>query len=273
MRYGIETNRDIPGQTEEKGDRTMADISEKLKDLSKQAVKLRDSEGRPWHEVASELGTSTGKAILAYEFGKVKPADRVTAPNEAAMGKKVATMRDKDGLSWGRIQARTDLGEQTLRRLYTEATGKDTLGNRIGKGGRYPGQSGKTPRKASGAKKAPAKKAGGVKKAVAKKATGVKKTAAKKATGVKKVAKKSGTATSGTTTGGAKVALVDMDLDQISERLEGRRIQVQVGDSDRRNSFQVKSVRELDGDNLSFLDAKTNNVRTIKVSGIKVASK
>lgn len=262
----------------------MADISDKLSDLSKRAVKLRDSDGLPWHEVAGELNVSTGKALLAYEFGKVKPKDRVTWNSDAEGGKKIATMRDKEGLSWGRISARTGQGEQHLRKLYETHTGSSALGNRIGKGGRYPGQgSGKSPRKAGAAKKAPAKKVAAAKKAPAVKATGarkaggVKKSAAKKAVGAKKVAKKSASPAGRTTTSGAGAAshkaLVDMNFDEISERLEGRRIGVQVGDSERRNTFNVKVVRGLDGDNLSFLDSKSDNVRTIKVSGIKVVGK
>jgi len=264
-----------------KGDKTMADIAEKLADLSKKAVKLRDKDGLPWHEIAGELGTSSGKALLAYEFGKVAPGDRVTAKNEAELGKKVAQLRDRDGLSWGRIQARTGMGEQTLRRLYTEATGKDTLGHRIGKGGRYPGSTnGKSPTKrTAAAKKAPAKKA-----VAAKKAPAVKKaTAAKKASGVKKAGgakkaggrKSSGTPSGRTTTSAGTKALVDMTGDELKERLTGKRIQVQVADTDRRNTHVVKVVRGYDAKsgNLDFIDNATGNVRTVKVSAIKVASK
>lgn len=255
----------------------MADITDKLSDLSKKAVKLRDKDELAWHEVAGELETSVGKAMLAYEFGKVKPADRVTAKNDAELGRKIVQLRDKEGLSWGRISARTGQGEQRCRSLYEEATGTSTLGNRIGKGGRHPGSgNGKSPRRAGAAKKAPAKKTGAVKKTPGvKKATGARKTtgAAKKATGVKKVAKKSGTATGRTTTSGTK-ALVDMDFDEISERLEGRKIGVQVGgDESKIRTHNVKSVKKLDGDELSFIDAQTGNTHVVKVHSIKRASK
>lgn len=246
----------------------MADITDKLADLSKRAVKLRDKDGMPWHEVAGELETSVGKAMLAYEFGKVKPADRVDATPA-----NVKRLRDKEKLSWGRISARTGQGEAHCRALYEEATQTSALGNRIGKGGRYPGSTGKSPRKAGGVKKAPAKKSAAAKKApAAKKATGARKSggAAKKATGAKKVAKKASSATGRTATSGSG-SLADMNFDEISARLEGRRIRVQTDAG--LKTLSVKSVKSLDGDNLSFIDAKTSNTRTVKVSTIKGASK
>jgi len=253
----------------------MADISEKLADLSKEAVDLRDKQELPWHEIAGQLGVSVGKALLAYEFGKVKPKDRVSWTTDAQGGKLVAAMRDKEGLSWGRIQARTGQGEQYLRRLYEEHTGSSTMGNRIGKGGRYPGQAG-APRKATGARKAPAKKATAAKKAPAKKAAARKVGAAKKSP-TKRVAKKAASSTRRTTASGngsgPKKDLVDMDYDELSERLEGKRIGVQIGDSERTTTYTVRSVKELDGNNVSFIDAKSGNTRTIKVDAIKRASK
>lgn len=255
----------------------MADITEKLSDLSKRAVKLRDKDELAWHEVAGELGTSVGKAMLAYEFGKVKPADRVTAASDEALGVKIVKLRDKDGLSWGRISARTGRGEQQCRSLYTEATGQSTLGNRIGKGGRHPGGGGKSPRKAGAAKKAPAKKVGAAKKAPAKKATGAKKVAKKvaaKKTTARKAAKSSGNGAGRTTTSGPS-KLVDMNEDQIRERLTGRRIRVALGDPSEGHykTFDVLSVRGLSDGTLSFIDAKTSNVRQVRVSGIKNATK
>lgn len=256
----------------------MADISEKIADLSKQAVKLRDKDGLPWHEVAGELGVSTGKALLAYEFGKVKPADRVDPTP-----KNVVRLRDKEGLSWGRISARTGHGEASLRALYEEGSGTSAVGNRIGKGGRYPGQGGKSPRKAGAAKKAPAKKsvakkATAVKKTtgVAKKAGGAKKAVAKKAGGVKKSARKAAAPAAGgtTNTGGRNKAktLVDMDFDELSERLEGRKIGVAISGTDRTKTHEVKSVKSLDGDQMTFLDPDLKT-HTVRVADIKRASK
>lgn len=263
----------------------MADITDKLSDLSKRAVKLRDKDDLPWHEVAGELGVAVGKAMLAYEFGKVKPADRVTAATDEALGKKIVALRDKEGLSWGRISARTGHGEGHCRRLYTAASGTSTIGNRIGKGGRYPGDgNGKTPRKAAAAKKAPAKKTGGVKKAVAKKTVGVKKaTGAKrvggaKKTTAKKAAKQSGTANGRTTTSGGgnpQKVLVEMTLAELQERLQGRKIKIAIGDpSEKRfRTLEVLSVRGLNGDVADVIDAKTGNVRPVHVSAIKAASR
>jgi hypothetical protein len=244
------------------------EIGDKLADLGKQAVKLRDRDELAWHDVAGTLDTSVGKVMLAYEFAKVAPGDRVTARTDAELGKKIASLRDKEGLSWGRIMARTGYGEQTVRRLYEDATGTSTKGNRIGKGGRHPGSNGsarKAPAKKAAAKKAPAKKAPGKRAPAAKKA-------AKKAPG-KRVAKKAAPSGGGATaSNGAKPSIVDMDYDQLVERLEGRAIQVTRSDGKPR-AYKVRSVRSLEDGTVEFIDATTGNVHSVTTDSIVKVSK
>jgi hypothetical protein len=245
------------------------EIGDKLEALGKQAVKLRDKDELAWHDVAGQLEASVGKVMLAYEFAKVAPGDRVTASTDAALGKKIAQLRDKDGLSWARIMARTGYGEQTCRRLYEDATGTSTKGNRIGKGGRHPGTGG-APAKKAAAKKAPAKKAV-AKKAPGKRAPAAKK-AAKKAPG-KRVARKAASSGGGATApNGAKPAIVDMDFDQLAERLEGRGIQVARSDGGTR-AYKVRSVRGLENGTVEFIDATTGNVHSVTTDSIKKVSK
>ena len=246
------------------------DIAASLATLSKQVEKLRDKEGKAWHEIAGETGQSIGKCILAYEFATV-PDDELVSfkqENAADLGKKVVKLRNQ-GMSWGRISARTNVGEQRLRTLFDDAGGNDrsatAKGDRIGKGGRYPGSNGSTPTKRvakkAAAKKSPAKKAPATKKAAAKKQV------AKKAPGAKK-SRVSASPGGGTTTAAGKVQLVDMDLDGLNERLSGKTIKVTV--NGRTQSIDVKSVRTLE-DGVATLLAVGGNTRTVKVDTIRAA--
>jgi len=138
------------------------------KELGETIVELRE-DGAKWEEIAGEVGTSTGRAMLIYFEATVKPKDRIKGANDEELGEKIATARDDDRLSWGQIMARTGLSETKCRKLYEEATGNSTRGHRIGKGGRYPDGTTPPPRpaktrekpaKKAAAKKAPAKASG-----------------------------------------------------------------------------------------------------------------
>ena len=112
------------------------------KELADKVVKLRDDEGKKWSEINEILGTATGKCMLAYSWAKVPKGERI----KAATAADVVRLRDDQSLSWGDISVRTGINENACRSMYTEATKKSTLGNRIGKGGRHPGQSSGEPR-------------------------------------------------------------------------------------------------------------------------------
>lgn len=160
-------------------------------DKSARIVSLKES-GKTWAEISNAVGLPQGKCMFLYEAATVTPKNKITAKSEEDLKKKIAAARG-EGLSWGVISARSGKSEGYCRAAFTEVTGEAASGNRIGKGGRYPGADGAAkPVKKAAAKKAtksvkkaaapaPAKKA--VKKALAtKKATGaVKKAAAKKA--------------------------------------------------------------------------------------------
>lgn len=246
------------------------EITERLEGLGKQVLKLRDKDGLAWHEIAANVGESMGKTMLAYEFAKVKPSEVVTARNDTEMGKKIVALRDKENLSWGVISARTRTPESTCRGLYTAATGTDTKGLRIGKGGRFPGSSnGARPAKKAPVKKQVAKKAP-VKKQVAKKAPVGKKAPGKKAP-AKKQSGRSASPGGRTTTAAGKGQLVDADYDTLVERLEGKTIQVE-REGRKAEVFKVRSVTRLDGGNVSFIDGRSGNERTVPVASIKRAA-
>lgn len=120
-----------------------------------EVLKLRDTEGMKWGEVAEAMGISSGKAILVYNFATLKPKDKIKDPTPAD----VQRFRDVEGLSWGILMARTGLSEGALRSMYEEKAGRSAKGTRVGKGGRFPGEtSGDKPAPAA-AKKTAAKKA------------------------------------------------------------------------------------------------------------------
>lgn len=124
-------------------------------DEEKQEVlKLRDTEGMKWGEVAEAMGISSGKAILIYNFATLKPKDKIKDPTPAD----VQRFRDQEGLSWGILMARTGLSEGALRSMYEEKAGRSAKGTRVGKGGRFPGEeTGEEAAPKPAAKKAAAK--------------------------------------------------------------------------------------------------------------------
>lgn len=153
-------------------------------ELGETIVELREG-GAKWEEIAGEVGTSTGRAMLIYFEATVKPKDKIKGANDEELGEKIAAARDEDKLSWGQIMARTGLSETKCRKLYEEATGNSTRGHRIGKGGRYPDGTTPPPRPAATKKKAAAKKAP-AKKAAAKGSSGPS-AAAKKIAGLSEI--------------------------------------------------------------------------------------
>ena len=124
------------------------------KELMDQIKSLRE-DGQKWDEISKTVAMPAGKCMLIHSFATVKPKDRI----KNATGEDIAKMRDDEALSWADISARTGFPHTACRTLYEEHTGSPTLGNRVGRGGRHPGDgSGPRPKKAS-AKKAAAKSA------------------------------------------------------------------------------------------------------------------
>ena len=250
----------------------MADIRDKMEEMAKKAVKLRDKDGLAWHDVAGSLDTSVGKAMLAYNFGKVTPSERVTAKNDQELAKKIVSLRDREQVSWGIISARTGRGEAQCRALYESVKGVgSTRGNRIGKGGRFPG--GTTAKKAPAkkvvakktvAKKAPVKKAASSGRPAAKKAGGARKAPAKKAA---KAGSRGGSAPN------TNHPLVGLDYSDLAEKLEGRTITV-VREGRKDEHIKVKTVKALNGEEATLIDtdAKTRTVRVREIQRMSRAA-
>jgi len=117
--------------------------------------------GRTTQPIAESLNITVGKAIFLYETATTSAADKITFTTEADLNKKIVAAR-KQGLSWGKIAARSGVPEGRVKSGWTKVTGQDTLGQSIGKGGRRPNgvpvKAAKAKAKAAPAKKAPTAK-------------------------------------------------------------------------------------------------------------------
>jgi hypothetical protein len=121
---------------------------------SDEIVRLRDNEGYKWNKISDAVDTPIGKCMLIYNFAKVPKKDRI----KNATGEDIAKLRDDSRLSWGVISARTGYPEGSCKSMYAAHTGRSALGNRIGKGGRHPGDGSGEPKtpKSKATKEAPA---------------------------------------------------------------------------------------------------------------------
>lgn len=105
--------------------------------LAERIVELRENDNN-WATISEETGVGQGKAMLLYMYATTEDSDKINLTgNEDKDGPKIVKAREA-GLSWGQIMARTGIGEGKLRALFEAASGESTLGNRVGKGGRYP---------------------------------------------------------------------------------------------------------------------------------------
>lgn len=104
-------------------------------ELMERVKSLREDDSKKWGEIAEELEVSVGKVMFLYECSKVKPKDRIKYEDDDDLAKQIVAAR-KEGQAWGTIMARAQIGEGKARSLYTQATGEDTKGLRVGKGGR-----------------------------------------------------------------------------------------------------------------------------------------
>lgn len=195
------------------------------------------SDDKSWDEVASEMEMGQGRCMYLYMIGTTGEDDVIE--DDKNLAKSIVTARDKQNLSWGQISART-LGvvpEGRVKSIYAETTGNETHGLRLeGKGGRPAAENGAAPKKASAAKKGTAKTPAGA---------------------------KGGKGTSDVNP--EKKLLVDMNLKEISDRLEGAKVSVKTGAGIK--TGLVKKVTSLKGGKVSFLNEK-DETRTISVASI-----
>jgi hypothetical protein len=222
---------------------------------AKQVARMRDN-GQSWAEISEELEIGTGKAMLLNLYARVEDEDRITG-TEAQVARQVVKVRN-DGYSWGAIMARTGMGEQKLRRMYEEATGETTKGNRIGKGGRYPGDV-KPDDDDAPVRKSTAKKAGAAKKA------------AKVAKGVAKAGKAGGAAERSVNEDGNH-PLVDMPLPALKQRLEGKKVGVR-RDSGRTEHIRIRTIKSKTRDGEMVFTDDNGKTRTVLITHIASATK
>lgn len=184
-------------------------------------------------EIAKSEGVAKGQVALALLRGRVPVKSRqLLEDDEDTLAKETVRLRNDESLSWGIISATLGVPESRVRTVYSEATGSPHKGNRIGKGGRHPGD-------VNGAKSPAAKKAAGsTKKAPA--------------------------------AGGKVVPIREMDLEQLQGRLDGGTT-ITVGRGTKSTKHKVKNVTGLTNGEMTFADAK-GAARTVKVNDITKAS-
>ena len=206
----------------------MATKTAEVDTLQEQIVKLRN-EGHKWADIADAVGVPPGKCMLEYDRATIPARDRV----KNATPEKIVELRDS-GLSWGKIMAMTGLPETKARSMYTEGSGIDTLGHRIGKGGRFPGNG----QDADGQRVKPAK--GTTKKTVAPSAAVV-----------------------------ALTELVDADdLEGVQNAITGRALKLADGEV-----VKIRSVRAVKNGAVLVVNDETSKARVLKLANIVGISK
>lgn len=218
-----------PVEEESSADRGMALAIQ----YADQVGEMRDNE-MSYEDIATELGISKGSVMMGALIAKVTPKERVKFKDDEDLGTQIVDLRDNEQVSWGMIAARAQVPESKVRKLYTDTSGVDSKGLRIGRGGRFP--AGMEPTDNGTATK-PAKKA------------------------VKAKADPNP----------GRKNLGDMDLDEITARLEGKT--VTIGRGAKSEKVGVKSVKDLEGGELTFVDAKGGKTRTVEVKNIVRASR
>lgn len=241
------------------------DFESRMLDLGKDVVPLRDDKSMHWSDIAEKLQTGQGRVMQAYLIATV-PKKEIVKGTDAERAKAVVQLRNKEKMSWGDIVARVRKPESWCRTQWSKSTGKDNRGDRIGKGGRYPGEaSGNGAKKATKGTKAAKIAKTAKSKAAAKSST--KKTATKKAPAKKAPAKKAAKAnTSGTAP--AANSLADKTLGELKDRLNGKKITVE----DLDEPLEVDTLSALD-DGVLTLTTIQGDERKIGVASITGATK
>jgi hypothetical protein len=185
-------------------------------------------------EIAKDEGVSKGQVAYGLLRAEIPAKDRQSLEDdEATLATETVRLRDTESKSWGIISATLGVAESRVRSVYAEATGKDHKGNRIGKGGRHPGDV--------DAENSPAaQKAGATKKA-------------------------------GAPTGKI-IPIPEMNKAQITERVVGETMTVGRG-AGKTQKFKVKSVKSLKNGELEFVDEKNGSIHTVKTEDITKVSR
>lgn len=213
--------------------------------LAERIVELRENDNN-WATISEETGVGQGKAMLLYMYATTDDADKINLTgNEDKDGPKIVKARES-GLSWGNIMARTGVGEGKLRALFEAASGESTMGNRIGKGGRYPTGS------------APAKKVG---KAVGKTAKASKAAKAAEAESV-----------SGVELPPAGTPIAEFTLAQLKKRMNGKTVTLNKS-SGGVERIKVKSVTKKSKAGEISLVNQDGASRTILAVSVKAITK
>lgn len=89
---------------------------------AEQVKKLVDN-GTPIREAAEKVGISVSMAKRLNNKASVGANERIVG-SDAEVGKKIAALRDKEGVPWPIIRARTGMSPKQIRSLYEAATGK-----------------------------------------------------------------------------------------------------------------------------------------------------
>lgn len=99
--------------------------------LGPKVVALRE-EGVVWKEIARQLKIDLPSAHLIFHQETATPKQRkeyafdaTDADQRAQLAARVAKARDEENLGWIPIQARSGRSQATLKKLYTEHTGKE----------------------------------------------------------------------------------------------------------------------------------------------------
>ena len=218
---------------------------QKLDDKTVAAIVKAKQNGSKWGEIAAAHGMTEGRAQFHYMWGTEKKG-KPTPEN-------IVKWRNDEGASWGVISARTEITEAQVKAIYEEATKPNQRIDRVGKGGAYPTADKAAPKKAV-AKKAAATPT----KAVAKKAPEANPTGAK------------------TTAKGTKVSrdgLSNLDLAGMKARLEGATIRLGRSDSTKSEMVAVKTVTKVADGTVTFINAKNNGSRVVKIASIQAIGK
>lgn len=109
-----------------------ADVRAKRDADFTKTIVARRNKGDKYGEIASDLNITVGKAIYLFECANQEP---IAWTNENDLAKKIVAAR-KENQSWGIISARVSLPEGKVRKIWSDTTGQDARGQRIGKGGR-----------------------------------------------------------------------------------------------------------------------------------------
>lgn len=139
-----------------------ADRAVRIKEQTATVLKMRAA-GNKWEEIGEAVGITPGRAIFLHDVATVADEDKIKFRNDDELSKKLLKLRP--ATSWGKIAARTGVGEGKLKALYVAAGGDLSAHVHAGN--------------ASGAERAPRKTAG--KPAAPKAARTAVKTRAKKA--------------------------------------------------------------------------------------------